>query len=129
MSTPFPAITPTDRSFRLGQFPTKVYRALSGATAKRSFGNRSYGHQLQLEFRSLPDSSTNAILQHYTETSGGFERFTLPNAVLAGLDATTQSYIQSSATIRWEYNDAPSVKSVRPGRNDVQVSLVGELIS
>lgn len=128
MSAPFPAITPTERSFRLGQFPTKVYRALSGATVKRSFGNRAYGHQLRLAFRNLSDSNTNAILQHYTETSGGFVRFTLPSAVLAGLDATTQSYIQSSATIRWEYNDAPDVKSVRPGRNDVQVSLVGELL-
>jgi hypothetical protein len=128
MVAPFPAIKPTGRSFRIGQFPTKVYRALSGFTVKRSFGNRAYGFELQLEFKNVGNGATSEILKHYTETSGGFVRFTLPNEVFAGLSAATQGYIQSSATIGWEYSGAPDVKSVRGGVIDVQVSLIGELI-
>ena len=50
MAEQFPKIKPTTRAFKLGSFPVKVYRALSGATVKRAFGNRATGYELQLGF-------------------------------------------------------------------------------
>jgi hypothetical protein len=129
MSRPFPEIKPSGRSFKPGQFPTKVYRALSGATVKRSFGNRAFGNELRLEFRAVSDGEVNQFLDHYNATGGGFTRFVLSAAVLAGLNATTQGYLQSTATIRWEYAGPPEITSLRLGRSDVQITLVGELIN
>lgn len=128
MSVPFPDVKPTGRSFTPGQFPTKVYRALSGATVKRSFGNRAYGNQMTLEFDNIDDTTAALILKHYTDTSAGFERFSLPAAVFVGMSATLQSYAQSPSTILWEYTDPPEVESVTCGFNRVRVSLIGELI-
>jgi hypothetical protein len=50
MSITFPSLKPSQRSFKLGAFPTKIYRSLSGATAKRSYGNKPFGYELQLVF-------------------------------------------------------------------------------
>jgi hypothetical protein len=117
MTAQFPGIKPSERSFRLGQFPTKVYRALSGATVKRAFGNRAYGYELQL----------TQLIDHYNGTSGGFSRFTLPAETFAGMDATLTSKIQSPTQIKWEYTSPPEVRSVYVGRNTVTISLAGEL--
>jgi hypothetical protein len=127
MSLPFPDVKPTGRSFTPGQYPTKTYRALSGATVKRSFGNRAYGNQISLEFDNIDDTTATLILKHYTDTSAGFDRFSLPAAVFAGMSASLQGYAQSAATILWEYASPPDVQSVPCGLNRVRVSLVGEL--
>ena len=127
MTVPFPVIKPSKREFRVGAFPVKTYRALSGATIKRSFGNRAYGYELELEFQNIPDATTALILKHYTDTSGGFQRFTLPSQLFAGMDATLQSFAQAPATIRWEYGGPPTVESVLAGRSTVSVNLIGEL--
>lgn len=128
MSVPFPNVKPTARSFKQGQFPTKIYRALSGATVKRSFGNRAFGNEISLEFANVNDTTAALILKHYADTSGGFERFSLPADVFTGMSASLQGYIQSTATILWEYSGPPDVESVPCGLNVVRVTLVGELI-
>jgi hypothetical protein len=47
----FPALKPTARSFQLGQYPVKTYRAMSGAVVRRSFGNKAFGYTLELAVR------------------------------------------------------------------------------
>lgn len=129
MFAPFPAIKPSARSFKQGVFPTKVYRALSGATVKRSFGNRAFGFELRLEFDNISDDSAALILKHYSDTQGGFHRFTLSNELFAGMSTDLRSYAEATSTIRWEYAGPPDVTSVAPGnRNTVQVNLIGELL-
>jgi hypothetical protein len=129
MSVPFPAIKPSARNFKQGTFPIKVYRALSGATVKRSFGNRAFGCELQLEFENIPDASAALVLKHYNDTQAGFERFTLSNELFAGMTTELRGYAESASTIRWEYASPPSVSSVAPGNiNTVQVNLIGELL-
>lgn len=127
MAAQFPGIKPSERSFRLGQYPTKVYRALSGATFKRSFGNRSYNYELQLSFTNVSDSTTTQLLDHYDVTGGGFERFTLPSELFAGMSTGLTAKIQSPTQIKWEYAKPPEVKSVHPGRSTVTITLAGEL--
>lgn len=127
MTAQFPGIKPAERSFRLGQYPVKSYRALSGATVKRAFGNRAYGYELQLSFNNITDAVTSQLIDHYNTTSGGFERFTLPAELFAGMSSTLTSKIQSPTQIKWEYINPPEVKSVINGRSTVTINLAGEL--
>lgn len=127
MTAQFPGIKPAERSFRLGQYPVKTYRALSGATVKRAFGNRAYGYELQLSFNNITDAVTSQLIDHYNATSGGFERFTLPAELFVGMSATLASKIQSPTQIKWEYVNPPEVKSVINGRSTVTINLAGEL--
>jgi hypothetical protein len=127
MTAQFPGIKPAERSFRLGQYPVKTYRALSGATVKRAFGNRAYGYELQLSFNNISDAVTAQLIDHYDATKGGFERFTLPAELFVGMSATLASKIQSPTQIKWEYVNSPEVKSVINGRSTVTINLVGEL--
>jgi hypothetical protein len=127
MSEQFPAIKPTARSFTLGQLPTKIYRAMSGVTTKRSFGNQAYGYQIQLEFTNLNDSSTKQLIDHYTNSSGGFERFTLPDDLFAGMSTALKGTIQAPASIQWEYASPPDVTSAFNNRSSVRITLAGEL--
>lgn len=127
MTAQFPGIKPAERSFRLGQYPVKTYRALSGATVKRAFGNRAYGYELQLSFNNISDAVTAQLIDHYDATKGGFERFTLPAELFAGMSTTLTSKIQSPTQIKWEYVNPPEVRSVINGRSTVTINLAGEL--
>lgn len=101
MAEQFPRIKPTTRAFKLGSFPVKTYRALSGATVKRAFGNRASGYELQLGFDNISDTITSQLLAHYNGSSGGFERFTLPADLFAGMTDTLRGYIQAPTSILW----------------------------
>jgi hypothetical protein len=127
MAAQFPGIKPSERSFRPGQYPVKVYRALSGATVKRAFGNRAYGYEMQLSFINITDAVTTQLINHYNSTSGGFERFTLPAELFTGMDALLAALVQAPTQIKWEYTAPPDVKSVYSGRSTVTVTLAGEL--
>lgn len=127
MAEQFPLIKPTTRAFKLGSFPVKTYRAMSGATVKRAFGNRATGYELQLGFDNIADDVTLQLLKHYQDTSGGFERFTLPIRLFAGVSFDLQQYIRTPTSIKWEYAGPPEVESVYTGRSRVSITLLGEL--
>ena len=127
MAAQFPSIKPSERSFRLGQYPVKSYRALSGAIVKRAFGNRAYGYELELGFNNVTDNTVSDLLTHYEETKGGFERFTLPDTLFAGMSTSLSGKIKSPSQIKWEYTGPPDVRSVIAGRSSVSLVLAGEL--
>ena len=122
----FPSIVPSQREFTLGQYPTKVYRALSGATVKRSFGSKPNSHTLTLSFQNIRDSIVKQLLDHYETTGGGFARFSLPNEVFNGMSSGLRGLIQAPDGIRWEYTGPPSVQSVFNGISTVTIELQGE---
>lgn len=123
----FPSIRPSGRSYSPGQFPTKTYRGLSGATVKRVFGNRSFGHLIDLQFENISDTNTKAILDHYYGQYGTYERFTLPDEVFSGISAALRDILKTPTNILWEYAEPPQVESVITGRSTVTVRLIGEL--
>jgi hypothetical protein len=123
----FPALTPSARSFQLGQYPVKTYRAMSGATLRRSFGNRPSGHTLDLQFDNVPEATVNAIIDHYTGQSGGTLGFSLPATVFAGYSADLRNRAQNPSGIEWLYAEPPSVSSVLKDRSSVTVKLIGEI--
>jgi len=123
----FPSIRPTRRSYSPGQFPTKIYRGLSGATVKRIFGNRSFGHSIELEFANITDANVKLILDHYYAQGGNYTRFALPNEIFSGMSDSLRGVVQAPTNIQWEYAQPPQVESVFNGRSTVTVSLIGEL--
>jgi hypothetical protein len=123
----FPALKPTARSFQLGQYPVKSYRAMSGAVVRRSFGNKPYGYTLELEFANVPEATVNSICDHYNGQGGGTLGFTVPAAVFSGYSSTLQSKVRTPAGIEWLYVEPPSIRSELRDRSSISVKLVGEI--
>lgn len=140
----FPSIKPTKRSFALGEYPMKAYRALSGKVIRRAFGNRPYGATLELVFENINQDTLDALYQHYHGQQGTINGFDLPNAVWAGLDRNTPLVrqlkngepfiiLQSlgigdgiANTMQWFYADIPEVESTQRDRSTVTVKLMSE---
>jgi len=127
MARVFPSLTPSTRQFTPGTYPTRTYRALSGATVKRSFGNKPHSFELSLDFNNVADSAVVQIIRHYNDSSGGFSRFLLPDTIFAGMNITLRGLIQSPLGILWEYGGPPQVQSVFPGISSVSISFLGDL--
>jgi hypothetical protein len=123
----FPALKPTARSFQLGQYPVKTYRAMSGAVVRRSFGNKAFGYTLDLEFANIPEATVNTIIDHYNGQQGGTLGFAIATAVFAGYTVTLQGKVRNPSGIEWLYAEPPSVSSVIAGIGTVTVKLVGEM--
>jgi hypothetical protein len=128
MSVTFPSsITPSGRDFTLGQYPTRVYRALSGNTVKRSYGNKPHSYQLSLQYENIADDKALEFINHYNTTSGGFTRFALPNKIFSGMSDALRGTVQAPYNIRWEYSGPPKVQSVYRGISTVSIELTGEI--
>jgi hypothetical protein len=123
----FPALKSTARSFQLGQYPVKTYRAMSGAVVRRSFGNKAFGYTLDLEFANIPEATVNTIIDHYNGQQGGTLGFAIATAVFAGYTVTLQGKVRNPSGIEWLYAEPPSVSSVIAGISTVTVKLVGEM--
>lgn len=123
----FPALKPTARSFQLGQYPVKTYRAMSGAVVRRSFGNKAFGYTLDLQYENVTEETINTIIDHYNGQQGGTLGFAIDAAVFAGYTATLQSKVRIPPGIEWLYAEPPNVSSVIAGISTVTVKLVGEM--
>ena len=127
MANFFPALKPTARSFQLGQYPVKTYRAMSGAVVRRSFGNKPFGYTLDLEFANVPESTVNIIIDHYNNRQGGTLGFLLPSEPLFGYSGNLQGRVADFPNLEWLYAEPPSVSSVIKDISTVIVKLVGEM--
>ena len=123
----FPALKSTARSFQLGQYPVKTYRAMSGAVVRRSFGNKAFGYTLDLEFANIPEATVNTIIDHYNGQQGGTLGFAIATAVFAGYTVTLQGKVRNPSGIEWLYAEPPNVSSVIRGISTVTVKLIGEM--
>ncbi len=137
MARTFPSMKPSSRDFQMGDFPVKTYRALSGVTVRRVFGNKQLGYTLKLEFKNIADGGSELrrgtgkatdIVDHYNDAKGTVEFFNLPDAVFAGMNNSLEGKLQRPySDIKWRYAGPPTIKSVHSGISTVGVSLVGEI--
>jgi hypothetical protein len=104
-----------------------VYRALSGNTVKRSFGNKPHSYQLTLQYENITDDKVLEFINHYNTTSGGFSRFALPTKIFSGMSDALRGTVQAPDNIRWEYSSPPKVQSVYNGISTVSIDLTGEI--
>lgn len=128
MSEQFPKIKPSQRSFSMGDYPSKTYTSLSGVVFRRAFGNVQTGYSLDLQFKNISDTNANLIMQHYINVEGTFSSFTLPNEVFAAMASGLKGKIQSpNSNIKWRYAAPPEVSQVINNISTVSVKLSGEL--
>ncbi len=124
----FPSIKPSARRFTAGEYPVKTYRALSGKITKRSFGDKPFGHTIELTFENVGEVTVKSIIDHYNGQFGQTEGFALPVEVFAGLSSTVRGLIRNPDETLWFYAETPSVESVYRNISTVSVSLVAEIV-
>lgn len=112
----------------MGEYPTKIYRALSGKTVRRSFGNRPFGFSLELDYENVPEATVQAVINHYNTQQGQTLGFAVPNEVFAGLSATTINLIKAPSRTLWFYAEAPSIEAVYRNISNVGVKLIADLV-
>jgi hypothetical protein len=112
----------------MGEYPTKIYRALSGKTVRRSFGNRPFGFSLELDYENVPEATVQAIINHYNTQQGQTLGFTVSSEVFAGLSAATIALVQAPAQTLWFYAEAPSIEAVHRNISSVGIKLIADLV-
>jgi hypothetical protein len=126
MTTVFPSISPTSRSYVAPRFPTKRFDSINGAGVTRLYGSKSFGAQLDLEF-VLTDDETSSVLRCYEQARGDSDELSLPSNIFNGMTAALQNEIP--AHLSWRWAETPKVKSLFGNRSRLQVSLIGTLDS
>ena len=124
MSVDFPPLCPTQRSYTPGNYPTKNFSALNGASVTRLYGSRAYDAEMTLTF-VLSDLKLEQLLASWHSSYGGAEILNLPPQVFGGVSSELQGQIPSY--LNWRWAETPSVESLIPGRSRVQVKLTATL--
>lgn len=124
MTTPFPAIAPTSRSYKLGSYPVKRFTSIAGTGVSRIYGSQPSAATLDLEFGNKGDAVALAITTAYEAARGSFDVLSLPPEVWAGMDQDLQEQLQRDYT--WRFSERPSITSVKAGVSTIQVNLEGQ---
>lgn len=122
----YPTFAPTARAFTPGAYPTKNFRAQSGAEVRILYGSQRTGMTLELAYENIPDTSAAQFIEHYDEVKGTYQTFTIPSAVRTGWSGSSNKLDVTGANA-WRYDDAPQITAVRPGISSVRVKLIGVL--
>ena len=124
MTADFPALCPTSRSYTAGQYPTKKFGSLNGASVVRLYGSKPYDAEMNLTFVT-DGNGTKALIDSWNASLGGFEALNVPSSVFEGAGAELDSAIPSY--LNWRWAETPSIESLLPGRSRVQVKLIATL--
>lgn len=126
----FPALAPTSRSFRPGDYPIRQFRSQSGAEIRILYGDSRTGMTLELSYENITDENAELFLDHYEEMKGTYNTFGIEPA-LAGNRAKTgwrgsSDALGAGATGNaYRYESPPQLEQVRPNVSTVKVSLIG----
>ena len=124
MSVNFPELCPTRRTYTPGDYATKRFTAINGASNTRLYGSKAFDASLNMSFL-LTDKDMASLLDSWHESKGGFDTLKLPASVFSGISSTLQTQIPSY--LQWRWAEMPSVESVLPNRSRVQVQLIATL--
>lgn len=116
----FPSLVPTSRDFTPGDWPNKRFNSQSGAELRILYGTQRTNAKLSFTYDNISDTAAQQFLTDYNAQLGTLRTFNLPADVLTG----TTVAMQAPAGTKWRYDAEPQVRSVRPGRSSVTVTLV-----
>jgi hypothetical protein len=125
-------IRPTNREFSLGEYPVKVYRTMSGAIRKRSFGLFPSSYTMELEYANVIEGIVAMFFDHYHGQQGSTLGFRIPKAVFDGYQDPIWerfAYSMNAQSIQWFYTESPRVVSGFNGLSTVSIALSGELVA
>jgi len=133
----FPNLTPSQRVYTPGTFPTNEFEGLNGAVTTIQYGAKPVNSRLQMTFQNITDDEAYLIYDNYIKANGGKDVNTgerdfvyLPYPALAGIyNGNLQSVIgeQNTSKLRYRYANPPQITSVFPGISTVTVELRGYL--
>ena len=116
----FPSLVPTSREFAPGDWPIKRFNSQSGSEISILYGNQRTNAKLSFTYENISDTAAQQFFTDYDAQFGTLRTFNLPADVLTG----TAVAMQAPAGTQWRYDAEPQVRSVRPGRSSVTVTLV-----
>ena len=125
----FPDIKPSSRSYTPGIYPQTEFIAQNGAKTVLRYGNKKVDAKLSLGFTNITDAQANEILNLYENVNSDYDFifFRTQNA-MKGLDSTAlrkkMAENDGSFNLRYRFDGAPTVTSVRPGISNVQCKFV-----
>ena len=119
----YPTFTPSARTYNPGNWAVKNYNSMSGREIRIRYGDKRFNAKLTLQYQNIADTDADDFLSHYNSQFGTYEAFTLPPEVFTGWSGT--SYNPDESAMKFRYNQAPTVVSVRPGVSTVSVELTG----
>lgn len=137
----FPNLTPSQRVYTPGAFPTNEFQGLNGAVTTIQYGVRQVDSKLSMTFTNITDGEADAILTNYEKANGERDANTgerdwviLPNSNSGALKGVTNTALRqqmgerySGDKLRYRYAQPPVITSTFPGRSTVQVELRGYL--
>lgn len=128
----FPSIRPTGRQFDAGNWPVKSFSSQSGTEIRILYGNYRTNLVFSLTYENVTDAQAGDFLEDYANRNGTFGSFvfddTQKQALLAGWgDPTVENLLTAGSSVKWRYDEAPKITSVRPGISSVSVTLRGIL--
>jgi hypothetical protein len=125
----FPNIAPTSRSFEMGDWPVKTYKAQSGAEIRILYGNRRTNMTMSLEWRNISSTQAASIMDHYIGQRGTFQTFafgsTAASGTKAGWDANDALIGAGSSGNAWRYAGPPTIETVKKDTHVVTAKFVG----
>ena len=126
---PFPALTPTGRSYKPGRVPETVFTSQNGASSFIQFGGAFVNAELSLTFANISDQDAADILQHYSSVVGD-DRVTFgDNKGFGGMGAKLQGKLEDgTGLLKYRYDGPPRVTSVYPGISTVTCQFIGYLM-
>ena len=128
--TVYPSIAPSSRSYSAGDWPVKTFNAQDGAEVRILYGDKRYGHTLDLSYRNIPDVQAEEFLLHYFSVQGTYQSFALPasSSVAKGWEGNLNFY-NAGVLTQWRYAGPPVLTSVRPGVSTVNIQFIAVLLA
>lgn len=128
----YPSIRPSSRQFDPGDWPVRAFNSQNGTEIRILYGNYRTNMVFSLEYTNITDAQAADFVEDYAALNGTFGSFVFNDsqrtALLAGWnDATAINLLTAPTGIRWRYDSAPKITSVRPGISSVTVTLKGVL--
>lgn len=126
---PFPALTPTGRSYTPGRPAETIFQSQNGATSFIRFGGAYVNCELRLTFANISDQDAADILQHYSDMAVD-DRVTFGDTKgLGGMGAKLQGKLEDgTGLLKYRYEGPPEVVSVYPGVSTVTCAFIGYLL-
>jgi len=127
MTTAFPALVPSGRSFNAGNFPVKTYAAQDGGEVRILYGSKRVGMTLQLTYQNIADANAEKFIDHFHEMKGTYNRFTIGTESRDGWGSDDKWLGAVEWGSQWRYAQSPQLQSVYPGISTVTVNLIAAL--
>ena len=139
---PFPYITPSTRVYTAGEYPTKYFEAVNGATTAIRYGNRRHRSKLQATFEGIPEEKALEILNCYKDTMENWDyiRFNRGDDGIGGrggmwegisnqtlIENWYQENFMNASQTYWRFESPPVVTSLYPGVCSVSCSFISYL--